>query len=208
MIAFLCLLVGCLSGCEDRSAEKEAEETAVETAVEVEEVEEPWSPSWDTCSYKLDDHACDFTLLDQNGKEWQLYSDENRGDIIVLDLTAMWCGPCKMAAAEAQEIHDLYKDKGVQYVSILIDNAQGEAPTMDDIQQWVQQYGFTDALILAGSRDMVDYNAETGFPTTSWPTFLLIDRDLVVRWGLHGYSRQMIEDAINAQLALDNPQPE
>lgn len=204
MMTLIWLLSGCLSGCGEKDNAKEivAEETAYETATE-EIVEEPWAPSWDTCSYKIDEHACDFTLLDQNGNEWQLYGEANRGDIIVLDLTAMWCGPCKLAASEAQEIHDLYKDKGVQYVSVVIDNPQGEPPTMEDIQQWVTQYGFTDAPILSGNRDMVDYEAQTGFPTTSWPTFILIDRELVIRWGLHGYSRQMIEDAINAQLALD-----
>lgn len=206
MYAFALCLFGCFGACLD--IKSDPVETATEEVEITEEVEEVWQPSWDTCSYKLDDHACDFTLKDQNGNDWQLYSDEIRGNIVVLDLTAMWCGPCNTAASEAQEIYDLYKDKGVLYVSIIIDDAQGDVVDLADVQDWIQRHNITTAPVLAGSRDMVDYTAETGFPTTSWPTFLLIDRDLVVRWGLHGYSRQMIEEAINAQLALDTPQPE
>lgn len=190
MIAFVFMFIGCLGGCFDNKEDKQ-EETAVAAP-------EPWAPSWETCSYVLDDHACDFTLVDQNGNPWTLYGDDNRGDIILIDLSAMWCGPCKLAAAEAQEIHDLYKDKGFQYVTILIDDAQGEAPDATDALSWAQQYNISSAPILLGSRDNVDYSGENGFPTTSWPTFLLIDRNLVVRWGLHGYSRQMIEEAITA----------
>ena len=63
----------------------------------------------DDCSQQIGDHPCDFTLLDQNGNEFKLY--DHYGKIIIIDFSAMWCGPCQMAALEVEEIQKKYDDK-------------------------------------------------------------------------------------------------
>ena len=44
----------------------------------------------------------------------------------MLDFSAMWCGPCNMAAQTQQEIQDRYEDQGFQYATILIADSQDD----------------------------------------------------------------------------------
>ena len=89
-------------------------ETAIEPGFEVQmpnvdKVLENFSiVDWDNCSQKIGDHPCDFTLIDQDGKEFNLY--DHVGTIIIIDLSAMWCGPCQMAAIEVEDLQGDYGD--------------------------------------------------------------------------------------------------
>lgn len=49
-------------------------------------------------------------------------ADDFRGKILVLDLWATWCGPCKMEIPDLIRINDEYKDRGVVLVGITFDD--------------------------------------------------------------------------------------
>ena len=54
--------------------------------------------------------------------------------------------------------------------------------------------------IIAGDRSLIDVSGNSGFPLTSWPTFLIIDKGLNVKWILKGWGeeeiRLLIEDVL------------
>ena len=52
------------------------------------------------CGYDIGESACNFRLTDQNGNYWEL--DEHLGDLVLIDLSVMWCGPCKLSAETAK----------------------------------------------------------------------------------------------------------
>lgn len=165
---------------------------------DVDETEEPSPITWEECSYNLGDHACDFTLSDKDGVEHNLY--DMYGKTILIDLSTMWCGYCQVAAAASEEIYDDYKAKGFLWVSILFDDPTGQAVDASDLQLWVDNFNLDDTITLAGDRDLIDYTAQTGFPASSWPTFILLDDDLVVKFGQHGWNESMIRSAIESEL--------
>ena len=35
--------------------------------------------------------------------------------------------------------------------------------------------------VLGSDRNMIDYSAKTGYPITSWPTLVVIDKQMVLR---------------------------
>jgi len=183
-------LMGCSSGCSKNS----------ETTDSTQEV----SPiHWTECGYDIGDHACDFTLTDQSGNEWNLYS--HYGDIIILDFSTEWCGYCHVAAEETQAVHDEHKSKGFQYATIMVEDFSGNSPPLDSaIQRWVEHYGITSAPVLAGNRDMID-SGEGGWPVTGWPTFYILNDDLVIVEIIRGYSAQSLDNAIQSVL---NPSTE
>ena len=119
-------------------------------------------PADDCQQIDIGDKACNFSLLDQNGEIWQLY--DHIGDVIVLDFSAVWCYPCKLAAASTQALQDTYADEGVQVVTVLIDGPDpGIEPTEEDIIQWATLSNITTAPYIYIGRDMKFYTGHVGF---------------------------------------------
>ena len=79
------------------------------------------NPGWGIdCSQAIGDHPCNFILKDQNDREVSLY--DVYGKIIILDISAMWCGPCRTAASEVEDLQTRYGDD-IVYLTLLVEDA-------------------------------------------------------------------------------------
>jgi len=180
----------------------------VETSTPVIEEEQPESDihggspapaDWETCSPAIGDHACDLTLVDQFGDTFQLYDNYNK--VILIDFSAMWCGPCNMAASEVESFMLDYADQDFLWVTVLIDNQIGEPVTEDDIGAWSDMYSISTSPVLIGNRSLIDITGQNGgWPIGSWPTFVILDRDLVVKNGIYGWSSALMRQWVEAEL--------
>ena len=150
------------------------------------------------CSQIPGQTICNLILKDQNDKVWQLY--DLKDNIVLLDFSAMWCGPCQNAAATVQKTQDDYESEGFRYVTVLIDDPDGDTIELEDVQAWANNYGIKTATVLQGNRDLFDYNAIKGYPITGWPTFVFVDRDLNIYYGLRGYNEEYIRIKIEEML--------
>jgi thiol-disulfide isomerase/thioredoxin len=157
--------------------------------------EEPSPITWEDCSHVVGDHPCDFNLTDQNGNNWNLY--DHYGSIIVLDFSTEWCYYCQVAASEAQTLQDAYIDQGVIYVTILVEDSFGTAADYELVKLWADNFGIT-APVLAGSRDLLSSTNPDGWIVDGWPTFYIIDREMILETSMRGYS------ATNLMLIIDN----
>ena len=155
----------------------------------------PASPiTWDVCSGEEGDHPCNLTGPDQRGDNFGLYA--LYGHPIVLDFSTGWCGPCRNAAAHAQEVQDLYRASGLLYITVLIENANGDIPTQQDVATWADTYGLVDSLVVASSRSILQSGGGT-WPLTGWPTFYYIDDEMVLRDIDRGYNEQEVIHSID-----------
>jgi len=157
---------------------------------------ESQDPEWESCSESFGDHVCDFKLIDQHGKEVNLY--DYRGKVIVLDLSVMWCGPCQLAAMDADNFVRSFGEENVVYITVLIEDQAGNVPDKEDLELWAKSFGIEINPVLGASREFLD---TTGYYIAGWPTFYFIDRDLVLRDVMTGYSSSIMATRVQAILA-------
>jgi len=155
--------------------------------------------NWEICSSDVGSHACNIISFDHDGNAFDLY--QHYGSLIVLDLSAMWCGPCNQAGSHAQAVQDAYAGDDLIYVTVLIDDLQGNDPDLDDLQHWATSYGNTTSPVVAGKRTMLQSSGGT-WGLTSWPTFFYIDREMVIRDVDKGYSSTEVFYSIEWLLTL------
>ena len=154
--------------------------------------------TWTDCGGKVGDRPCDFTFVDQNGDEWNLY--DNYGQVILLDFSTMWCSYCQISAMDVQNVQDHYGPDGLIWVTLLVDDLSGGDVSLDEVQLWANTYGITTAPVLMADRSIIDTTGEDGYPVQSWPMFILVDQDMNIIWGLRGWSSELILAAIEDTL--------
>jgi thiol-disulfide isomerase/thioredoxin len=130
----------------------------------------------DDDGFEQGDVARDLRMLDQNGEEvslWQFY-----GMVVLLDISAEWCAPCRNLAEETQETQDDYEDQGFIYLTLLGEDNQGDTPVSEAVLDlWAEDFGLTTPVV----SDLVDHRTElVGYPTSSYPRILVIDRAMTV----------------------------
>ena len=65
---------------------------------------------------KLNEQAPDFTLRDLSGESVQL--SKQRGEVVLLDFWATWCGPCRYDMPFVQNLAERYRDRGLRVFGI------------------------------------------------------------------------------------------
>ncbi|MFA8450553.1 MAG: redoxin domain-containing protein [Bacteroidales bacterium] len=132
--------------------------------------------------------APDFTLPDSNGEDVSLSS--LKGNVILLDFWASWCGPCRRENPNVVAIHNDYKDKGLKVIGVSLDT---------DRKAWLEAIQ-ADKLFWTqvSTLDASDRPAADLYGVTGIPHIVVIDKDFkIVAKGLHGEElRQEVEKLI------------
>jgi peroxiredoxin len=113
--------------------------------------------------------APEVTLNDTQGISRSLI--DYRGQVVLVNLWATWCPPCKEEMPTLQTFYDKHKDKG--FVIIAINDGD---PT-PDVLQFVEEYRLTFPVWL----DPTYYATEQAFKTLNLPSSFVIDRNGTVR---------------------------
>ena len=102
--------------------------------------------------------APDFTLQDMNGKDVAL--KDLRGKVVVLDLWATWCPPCRASLPHLDKLHEALKDKGVKVFAV---NVQEDKA---DVEQFIKTTGLKTPVILDTNGAVSQKYKVTGIPQT------------------------------------------
>jgi len=125
--------------------------------------------------------APDWTLKDPKGEKHSL--SDYRGEIVMMDFWATWCGPCLEAMPHLQEIHEEYEKRGVNVLGIDVWDDGDPASFMED-----NDYTYT--LLLKGDPVAEQYNV------TGIPTFYMIGFDGEIIYKQRGYHKRLKKDIV------------
>jgi len=97
--------------------------------------------------------------------------NDYRGQVVLVNLWATWCPPCKEEMPALQAFYNKHKDNG--FVIIAINDGD---PT-SDVLQFVKDYRLTFPVWL----DPTYFSTEQAFKTLNLPSSYVIDRDGTIR---------------------------
>ncbi len=134
-----------------------------------------------TVPVEVDFASPDLTLTDLSGKTVSL--DDYLGSVVLVNLWATWCPPCKDEMPALQTFYENYKADGFVLIAI------NQEETLETVQPFVEEFGLTFPVWLDEN-----YQAEREFNTMSLPSSFLIDRTGRVRlmW-VGGVSEKFLE---------------
>jgi thiol-disulfide isomerase/thioredoxin len=129
-----------------------------------------------------------------------------RGQVVLLDFWATWCGPCQITIPKLNSLHKRYKDKGLVILGVtkFEGSADGQRMTPAEEVAYLRQFKKKNGVAYGYAvADASDKNSEN-YGVSSIPTAVLIDRRGVVRHiitGVYPGSDQELSDMIKKLLA-------
>jgi len=122
----------------------------------------------------IQDEAPDFTLKSLEGSNLRL--EEYRGQVVLINFWASWCGPCRQEMPLLDRLHHRYEDTGFAVLGI---NVEGEIKPAQEI---VDKTNVTFPVLIDEDQKVSEmYNLE------AMPSTVVVDRDGVVRYIHRGY---------------------
>jgi len=131
--------------------------------------------------------APDFHLKDLDGHDLQLSSF--KGNIVVLDFWATWCGPCRAEIPMIESLSKQFASKGVVFVGI------DSEETAETVRSFVTKNKLTYRIALTTQNDSVI----AAYAAVALPTVVVVDRDGIVAEYRVG-ERSDIQDILHADL--------
>lgn len=135
--------------------------------------------------------APEWNLSDSDGNMVSL--EELRGNVVVIDFWATWCGPCKVVMPDIQSLHEKYADQPVMIYGVNVWESGNAAAFM-------LENAFTYGLLLEGDAVALDYKV------SGIPTLYVIDQEGNIAFTQVGSSDELglkLTEIIDGLLAVE-----
>ncbi len=96
-----------------------------------------------------------------------------RGRVVLLNVWATWCHPCREEIPALQQLHERWGPRGLELVGVSVDN-RADRPA---VAEFARDYGMTYAVWLDP-----DERVSSTFRTLGVPSTFLIGRDGTILW--------------------------
>jgi len=117
----------------------------------------------------VESKAPDFTAIDVVTRD-TVRMEQYRGDVVLLNVWATWCGPCVAEMPSMQRLYDELGPEGLKVVAVSVDRAES-----DEVQQWIEERGLSFD-VLHDQPAVI----ERIYNTTGVPESFVIDREGII----------------------------
>jgi cytochrome c biogenesis protein CcmG, thiol:disulfide interchange protein DsbE len=95
-----------------------------------------------------------------------------RGEVVLLNVWATWCTPCRVEMPSMQKLHESFAERGLRVVAVSVDD-----PGMEEaIREFAKEYGLTFEILHDASGAI-----KARYHTTGLPESAVIGRDGTIR---------------------------
>jgi cytochrome c biogenesis protein CcmG, thiol:disulfide interchange protein DsbE len=124
--------------------------------------------------------APNFTALTLDSVPQSKSLDAYRGEVIMVNIWATWCAPCRVEMPSIEQLHRRLAPQGLKVVAVSVD----DPGTDEQIRDFVKQYGLTFEIL----HDPRGQEGEVSriYQTTGYPETVIIGRDGIIRKKLIG----------------------
>lgn len=191
LVLLVALLTVSFTGCSG----SEEETTSLESA-ESPQAESPAQDGAAVVGTAVGQAPPPFTLPDLDGNPVSL--SDFAGDVVIVDLWATWCPPCKKEIPFLVSLHDEFGDQGLSIVGIGLDRGGASV-----LAQFAADNGVTYDMVV-GNESISRAYGVSGIPMT-----LMIGRDGLIASKEVGFATSM-EAEMRARVIelLEQPAPE
>ena len=105
-----------------------------------------------------------------DGKPFDLARE--KGSVVLLNVWATWCGPCRFETPELESLHQKYSGKGFKVIGVSVDDTGAAG-----VQQFVKENKITYPVAIDAEGHISDV-----LHTTVLPTSVIIGRDGRILW--------------------------
>ena len=120
----------------------------------------------ESCDADAKPAPLDYTLQDMNGEDVDLA--QFKGQVILLNFWATWCGPCKIEIPGFIELQDTYRNQGFVVLGLSVDD------TVDQIKPFAEEFAVNYPMLVGLGQD--DFQEAWG-PVWGLPMTFWIDRE-------------------------------
>ncbi|MCC6826226.1 MAG: TlpA family protein disulfide reductase [Acidobacteria bacterium] len=99
---------------------------------------------------------------------------DRKGNVLLLNLWATWCGPCRAEIPELVAINDKYKESGVQVIGLDVGDGSGKPEDTETIQKFAEKMKINYELARIPLNSIRDIAKVTNFDGV--PQSLVVDR--------------------------------
>lgn len=125
--------------------------------------------------------------------------EDHRGKVILLNIWATWCPPCREEMPSMQRLHEALEGRDFEIIAVSVDAEEGTTDEQGnvggDVAEFVEEYGLTFTVLHDPSGRIQDTYQTTGVPES-----FVINRDGIIYQKVSGASewddrqhRQLIE---------------
>jgi len=136
----------------------------------------------------IEGQAPDFTLKSQGGQNLRL--SDLRGEVVMINFWASWCGPCRQEMPLLDQLYAQYKPMGFTILGVNVEEDSQKA------QELLKSVSVSFPVLFDNQSKVSKL-----YDVVAMPSTILVDRDGNMRYVQHGYKpgyEQEYQDQIRA----------
>ncbi|MDQ3673887.1 MAG: TlpA family protein disulfide reductase, partial [Gemmatimonadota bacterium] len=116
--------------------------------------------------------APDFTAVSVDSAPREVHLSDYRGQVVMINVWATWCLPCRVEMPSIEALHQAYAPKGFKVLAVSVD----DPGHIETIRGFASQYNLTFEILHDPAKRIVDQYDILGYPET-----FIIGRDGIIR---------------------------